>query len=376
MSRNSVETAPSGWLGFDTDTALTATTAAAFAAAGFHFAVCCLSNGAGSSGGLTSSEVRAILSAGLALSATQRVSSSGWQPTLKLGEENGAAAAQNAESAGLVPGMNIWLDLEGASSSASTSDVSAYCNAWFAQVSAAKYVPGLYVGAGSILNADELDALNVKYFRKSAGNVPYPSIGHCMVQSVSSSYVIDGVAYDRDVVQKDNLEHTPLMMTGARPATMLTESIVEPSGSSKSSIFKWVGALVAGVAAYAGGVYTGPIVLPAAPSPRTSTATAPATTSAPAQTHAAPEPVPTDPKGAEPSGQNLLVASFLKRETAEHLAMTLRQAGYSNPDVSEMPGGGREWYVVRVGPYPTRTDAEKAAGQMRQEYGLDATVSR
>jgi len=354
---------------------LTSSTAAAFVAAGFQFAVRYLSRGAESSGDLTSSEVNSILGAGLALSAVQHVSSDGWCPSQQLGQEYGAEAAQNAGSVGLPQGMNIWLDLEGVNASASAADVSAYCNAWFGEVSAAKYVPGLYVGAQSILDADELDALNVAYFWKSASSVPYPSNGYCMVQSISSSYVIDGVAYDRDVIQQDNLGKTPLLAVSAKSAGISV---------SAGSFFKWAGALLAGLLLYGAGVYTAPWVRPAAPpSPQSAPAekpTPPETTQSVSPQAQTPAPTPSAQTGSKSSlptaGILLQVGSFAQEDNAQHIAGNLRQAGYRNPVVTQATVGGKLLYVVHLGPYSDRADAEKIAGQIKAAYGLTATIQQ
>jgi hypothetical protein len=321
--------------------------------------------------------VQTILSAGLALGALQHAASSGWYPTQELGEEYGRNAAQNAQSVGLPQGVNIWLDLEGVSSSASAGDVSSYCNAWFSQVSAAKYVPGLYVGAGCILDADQLEALNVEYFWKSASSVPYPSNGYCMVQSIDSSYVVDGVAYDRDVVQKDNLGHTPVLCLEAKfPVISALEHAVQ-STSSGSSRLKWPAILLAGLLAYAAGVYTGPMILPAIPPAKTALPVKP---SPPAATPPPKTATPTAPEAPASKAYNLtpehllLVGSFAEGSKAEHLAQTLEQAGYGHPKVSQLEARGRLWHVVRLGPYSTRADADKVAGQLKEEYDLMGTV--
>ena len=141
-----VEAAPAGATGFDTDTKLTASSASAFAAAGFRFAIRYLTRDAPEADtDLTRSEALDILDAGLALMAVQHVAPSGWVPSASLGAEYGAYAAANARSVGLPYGVSVWLDLEGVAEGTPTIDVIAYCNAWYDPVAAAGYVPGLYV---------------------------------------------------------------------------------------------------------------------------------------------------------------------------------------------------------------------------------------
>lgn len=212
MLNGIVRAAPAGALGFDTDTALTTSTAAAFRAGGFRFVVRYLSRGTEASGDLSSSEAQTILDAGLALMAVQHVSGEGWTPTAALGTQYGQSAASNARKVGLPAGMNIWLDLEGVNSTATSADVTAYCEAWFSALTAAGYVPGLYVGSNCGLDSSQLGALSVQYFWRAASNVPVVTGGFCMVQTISSSYVLDDVSYDQDVTETDGNGQTPLWL--------------------------------------------------------------------------------------------------------------------------------------------------------------------
>jgi hypothetical protein len=297
--KGSVQAAPSGSPGFDTDTKLTSSTAEAFVKAGFKFAIRYLSLSATEAAGdLTTQEAQEILEAGLALMAVQHVPEPGWYPTQELGQQYGQYASGNAQTVGLPAGVNVWLDLEGVNSGASASDVSAYCNAWFGVVSGAKYVPGLYVGAGAILDNDQLAALDVQYYWKSGSNsgsqqpgscfeYSYPANGYCMVQSISSSDEIDGVTYDGDVVQADNCGNTPLWLTeqarrfksAPSSATPARSSQVSFSSSKSRSVAIAMVAILAGILLYAAGVVTGPILLPAIQS-RSATAAKPASTAA------------------------------------------------------------------------------------------------
>jgi hypothetical protein len=277
-----VQSAPAGARGFDTDTQLTSNTAAAFAAAGFRFAVRYLSLGpVEQSGDLTASEVQDIVGAGLALMAVQHAPESGWIPTAQLGEQHGNNAARNAQSAGLPSGMNIWLDLEGVNSGAPASNVSAYCNAWFSKVADAGYVPGLYVGTGSILSGEQLDALEVNYFWKSGCDAgaqdqgscfeySYPMKGYCMVQSISGSASLDNVAYDFDVIQQDNCSETPHWLAAQKHRPLLGHLPVlhEPeipkalaTPAKQSRVAMMLGIAAAALLLYCAGAVTGRLVL-------------------------------------------------------------------------------------------------------------------
>ncbi len=213
-----VVAAPPGAPGFDCNTVLTASSAASFVDAGFDFAVryvprTFVATPGNAQGNLTTSEAEAILGAGLALMVVQHVASAGWTPSQSLGDSYGSYAVANAQEIGLPPGMILWVDLEGVASGTPTSTTTAYCQAWADHVSAAGYVPGVYIGANTGLNASEIEALPFDYYWQSGSTVPALSqTGYCMVQSISSSYVIDGVAYDLDVVQRDLDGKTPVWL--------------------------------------------------------------------------------------------------------------------------------------------------------------------
>lgn len=212
--------APTGTLGFDANTVLTASTAKSFADAGFRFAVRYLPRTFvvtpdNAQGNLTAAEAETILSAGLALMAVQHVASAGWTPSAGLGDSYGSYAVQNAQAVGLPPGMNIWLDLEGVASGVAPSAIEDYCAAWYQQVAAGGYVPGMYVGANCGLSATQITATPFRYFWQSGSKVPALSTGYCMVQTINSNYVLSGVAYDHDVTQADTAGHTPLWLAPA-----------------------------------------------------------------------------------------------------------------------------------------------------------------
>jgi hypothetical protein len=211
----SVQSAPEGAIGFDTDSVLTADSSQNFVGAGFSFAIRYLSLGLIEyEGDLSSGEAERILQSGLALMAVQHVRDAGWIPSRGLGREDGQNAAANARAVGLPPGVNIWLDLEGVRFDTPSSDVIEHCNAWFAAVAAAGYVPGLYVGANAVLSSDQVYYdLDVKHYWKSGSEVPsVADRGYCMVQAISDRYVLDGRRYDRNVIQMDNLGNTPVWL--------------------------------------------------------------------------------------------------------------------------------------------------------------------
>jgi hypothetical protein len=214
-----LQRAPAGAQGFDTDTALTAETAQAFADAGFRFAVRYLSRQTPQAAhDLGTAEAQAILEAGLALMAVQHCAPSGWAPTEALGKQYGQAAVANAQQVGLPAGLCLWLDLEGAADGTAASDVIAYANAWFGAVAEAGFVPGVYVGAGCGLSAAELgsDLQCGLFWRSGSDSAPsVDGIGFCMVQTIDAGAAISGMAYDSDVVQADEQGKTPVWLVAA-----------------------------------------------------------------------------------------------------------------------------------------------------------------
>lgn len=156
-------------------------------------------------GDLSAAEAAAILNAGLALMPVQHVARAGWVPSGALGTTNGQNAATHTGNIGFPPGVNVWLDLEGVSASASHQAVIDYCNAWFREVESAGFAPGIYVGASAILSGDELFwQLHCKHYWKSGSRVPpIPQRGYQMIQKIIARDKIDGVEIDRNLTQTD-----------------------------------------------------------------------------------------------------------------------------------------------------------------------------
>jgi hypothetical protein len=212
-----VSAVPSGATGFDCNTVLTTSTAQSFADAGFSFAVryvprTFVVTPSTAQGNLTTQEAEDILQAGLGLMVVQHVAASPWTPSGSLGQSNGQYAVANAEAIGLPGGMSLFLDLEGVAAGTSAQTVTDYCESWFSVVTAAGYLPGIYIGANCGLSSSQIEALSFQYFWESGSTVPTLSTGYCMKQSISSSYVLAGVAYDLDVVQADANGRTPFWL--------------------------------------------------------------------------------------------------------------------------------------------------------------------
>jgi len=157
-----------------------------------------------SSQDLTKQEATDILNSGLALMPVQHARKHGWSPNQTLGQKDGQEASANAETVGFPDRVSLWCDLEGVNSSAQAQDVIDYCEAWYEAVSAAGYIPGLYVGAEGLLNGRQLYDLSFQHYWRSQSQVPdIPHRGYQVIQ-FGPSVQINGVWIDLDVALNDN----------------------------------------------------------------------------------------------------------------------------------------------------------------------------
>ena len=207
-----VQGAPAGSPGLDTESVVSASAAQQMAAAGETFVIRYVSlQDVEQPGDLTRLEVVGIMEAGLAIMPVQHAEAPGWIPSGTLGAQDGRSAAIHATETGFACGVNVWLDLDAVSPGTDAQSISAYVNSWAAEVSAAGFVPGLYVGANSGLDAEQLAALNVEHFWRSASAVPAIAVGYQLVQSPPTSGF--GLAYQPDVTQSDDQDGVVLWFT-------------------------------------------------------------------------------------------------------------------------------------------------------------------
>ncbi|MDB5710426.1 MAG: hypothetical protein JWL96_2496 [Sphingomonas bacterium] len=217
-----VEKSPSGSRGFDCNTPLTTSTAKAFRDAGFAFAVryvprTSVTDPQNAQGNITRGEAEIILNAGLALMIVQHVPASPWDPTGQLGMNYGNYAVLNCTAIGLPYGVNVFLDLEGVRAGTNAENVLDYAGTWAQAVADGGYVPGIYIGASCGLSASQIVTLPFKQFWRS-GSSSTPKIGapgYSMQQTISSSLVLSGVAYDSDVITTDQSGGTPYWLRKA-----------------------------------------------------------------------------------------------------------------------------------------------------------------
>lgn len=209
MLSGTAQAAPAGVKGFDANVVITPDQADAFWNAGFRFALRYVGRTQMASHDLSQGEAEMLLSRGFALMPVQHVLGGEWMATGELGTEYGANAAKFSQQIGFPPGVNVWLDLESVSTAAAAADVIAYCNNWYAQVAAAGYVPGVYIGWQPGLPGSQLySSLTFQHYW-AAYNVdgvsnPKPR-GYQLVQSSGGGVVgsLDTDVYDVDTTQTD-----------------------------------------------------------------------------------------------------------------------------------------------------------------------------
>jgi cell division septation protein DedD len=79
--------------------------------------------------------------------------------------------------------------------------------------------------------------------------------------------------------------------------------------------------------------------------------------------------------GAEPEAWTVQVSAFRSRALAEELRSRLAARGFDAYVFPSITEGGRPRYRVRIGTYPARSDAERAAAELRSERGLNPLVT-
>lgn len=133
---------------------------------------------------------------------------------------NGPAAVAQMQALGLPAGTSCFLDLEGIKdlSDANTTAIIGKVNAWADAVSAAGYLPGLYVAPPQPLTSQEMYALKVVRYWKGGGSIrdrhgalAEPSgCGWCMTQ-MWPSYTLGGVFVDGNMVGHDFKDRAPAL---------------------------------------------------------------------------------------------------------------------------------------------------------------------
>jgi cell division septation protein DedD len=81
------------------------------------------------------------------------------------------------------------------------------------------------------------------------------------------------------------------------------------------------------------------------------------------------------PATAEPDAWTVQVSAFRSRALAEEMRSRLAARGFDAYVFPSITEDGRPRYRVRVGSYQSRADAERAAGDLRSERGLNPLVT-
>ena len=225
-----VFTAPDGFRGFDCDHALTAQECKLFVDAKYRFAVRYVPRTVRNPQDLTRAEVDVIQGSGLGLMVVQHVKAAAppwWVPTGERGGNYGATAAREAIACGIPAGVSVWCDLEGVAPHVASAQVIDFCARWYKSVTAAGFIPGLYVRYNPGLSPAQLYSLPFTHYW-SAYNLnadQFPAVRG--VQMKQSEYPgaddVPGIAFEFDV------NHTMADKLGGR-VQLLSVPPVTPVG--------------------------------------------------------------------------------------------------------------------------------------------------
>lgn len=200
---------------FDVNQILNATQAKSFADAGYTACIRYIPrNAALLAGNLTGEEIDILLEQNLSVGVVQHCAIPGWLPSAGLGNLYGSFAAQYAIEIGLPKGMQLWLDLETPSATATTEACIAYANAWFSAVQGGGYLPAVYVGYGLPLSPAQLhDDLSCKAYWRAYNGPDVAGRGYCIVQHTAK--VLNGVSFDPNTVAADNDGGMPMFLSNS-----------------------------------------------------------------------------------------------------------------------------------------------------------------
>lgn len=177
-------------------------------------------------GGVTAGGVQGIIAAGL-----------GFSPVTYADSWDGPKTVAELAALGLPPGIVVWLDIEGIAATLGADYVIGRVNAWAAAVSAAAFIPGLYVGTGALLTSDELEALATYRYWKGLsrivdrnGALAEPSSGWCIEQKFPSGTTA-GILVDFNIVGTD-YKRRPLIWAADDPHEVPTLPGRKSSGAA------------------------------------------------------------------------------------------------------------------------------------------------
>ena len=198
--------------GFDCNTKLTYEKALQMKNSGYEFAIRYVGRLQQASYDIDKTEAENILRAGLKLAIVQHCLNPGWVPTRDLGTTYGKNAALFSKQSGIELKTSVYLDLEGVKAGTSKANIIVFCNAWYDEVLAGGYTPGIYVGFDAFLTGDELyTKLKFQHYWKSFSAVPdVAKRGYEMIQKVETT--VNGIKIDIDEATGDRLGNRPVFM--------------------------------------------------------------------------------------------------------------------------------------------------------------------
>lgn len=131
----------------------------------------------------------------------------GWFPTSLAGIADGQSIASAASRFGLPKGISCWIDDEEPGGTA--ADEIAYLNSAFREL-AGYCLPGIYVGAGTHLDADQLyrSLICTRYWHSGSQVPDVATRGYCMHQTPPLNRVLEGMPerlFDVSVANGDSL---------------------------------------------------------------------------------------------------------------------------------------------------------------------------
>lgn len=148
----------------------------------------------------------------LALWFVQHCPLPNWMPTAALGRQWGSYAVEYLVKIGVPKLVSVFLDLEGVSSSALSTDVIAYVQAWMKEVSAGGYTVGLYCGWANGLTPGQLysDLSVTSYWAAYNYTDGVATRGVQITQHPQRT--IAGIIVDPDTIAPDLLGGLPMLL--------------------------------------------------------------------------------------------------------------------------------------------------------------------
>ena len=159
---------------------------------------------------VTSDEVQRILGSGLALMLVTPSRLPGWQPSWRLGNEDGIRSVESLHKLKMPTSETVYIDLEGCDGP--EHETSEWIDGVSLEVVRAGYEGGLYVGAnpGGMTSESLWHRPYITKYWRSGSNVPTPANRGWSMQQLRPLDVYMGpVKVDVDVIEKDLKNEVP-----------------------------------------------------------------------------------------------------------------------------------------------------------------------